>query len=71
MNRYTEKCPICGRLFIPEASNQKYCSKICSTVGRKITAQIWSNLHPHYFRDKKRLQRSKHKIERNTLEMTV
>lgn len=58
-----KKCPICGCLFDPDASSQKYCSEACRRAGARAVRARWVQKSGH--REKDRLRhRQKRETER-------
>lgn len=41
-------CKICGKEYIAEYPNSKYCSILCKEMGNKINHKAWSDKNKDY-----------------------
>ena len=57
----TVKCEICGKVFLTERPNKKYCSFTCKEAGRSIVQMKWKAAHKgymtEYMREKRRTEK--------------
>ena len=44
----TVKCIICGKVFMTERPNKKYCSFSCKEAGRMVKRKAWEEENPTY-----------------------
>lgn len=44
-------CPMCGREFLTEKPNKKYCNFTCKEASQKVRRMKWQADNPDYYRD--------------------
>lgn len=55
------KCAICGKEFITNRPNKKYCGLSCSAAGVRLKRMNWEDRNPLYMTEYMRTYRRKDK----------
>ncbi len=55
------KCGICGKVFVTDKPNKKYCSFVCRESAIKLKRLSWKTNNPEYYKNYFRQIRAKDK----------
>lgn len=59
-----KKCALCGKTFVSEYSNKKYCSFVCKDAAIRTKRLEWKAKNPDYYKYYSRERRKKTGLEK-------
>lgn len=59
------KCGICGKVFVTDKPNKKYCSFVCREAAVKLKRIRWNKKNPGYYKQYYKDSKLKETINNN------